>query len=52
MEQLPNPIADTIEEQRTDLITELMTKDDNQYPLLWKILLEITKVIEFLFLHS
>ncbi len=46
-EALPDEIFDRIEKQGIDLIQELTTNDKNQYSLLWKVLLEITKVKHF-----
>jgi hypothetical protein len=48
-EALPDEIFDRIEKQGIDLIQELTTNDKNQYSLLWKVLLEITKVKHFLY---
>ncbi|CAF3551851.1 unnamed protein product [Rotaria sordida] len=42
-EVLPSQIFDNIEEQRNELIKELIRQNNNQYFLLWKILLKITK---------
>ncbi|CAF3398807.1 unnamed protein product [Rotaria sp. Silwood1] len=50
---LPNQILDNIDEQRHELIKELINNNNNnsQYPLLWKILLKITKFLIPHFLH-